>query len=266
MPTRFEPLQPVDAIAALLARGKKLHPTFNWSEIYGEIHAAMFTVAKSAGHDVLEDIFQALLKALEEGGTFESFSKQLKPTLIDKGWWGRAIDTDPATGDLENVQLGSPRRLRTIFDVNMRVSYAAGHWANFERNKDTRPFLRYVAIIDDVTRPHHTELHNLVLPIDHPFWNVFAAPNGWNCRCTMQSLSQRDIDELIAEGVLLKFTPPAITYRPWLNKSTGEIRQIPAGVDPGWDYNPGKVGHHAITDYLTGKANRPIGGGSGEAP
>ena len=246
----FTPLPPQAAIAALRTRGGRLHPSFAWQEVYGADHAALFTVAKSAGHDILEDIWKALLKALEDGETLEEFSRRIKPVLVGKGWWGEAVEEDPLTGEHVRVQLGSMRRLRIIFDANMRVSYAAGHWSHFEQNRTRRPFLRYVAVQDGLTRPDHQRLHNLVLPIDDPFWNLYAPPNGWNCRCTLQSLSRGDIDRLLAEGEDLKFEAPPISFRAWTNKRTGEVRQIPDGIDPGWDYNPGRAGHAATVQRL----------------
>lgn len=239
MPIRLEPLAPADAIAALEARGRTLDPSFHWQERYAEDHGRAFTVAKSAGFDILGDIYNGLEAALKEGRTVRQFVDELTPLLQAKGWWGRQAATDPQTGLPTTVQLGSPRRLRLIFDVNMRVSYAAGHWANFERNRKARPFLRYVAIMDEATRPTHALHHNLVLPIDHPHWKVWSPPCGWNCRCTLQSLSQADVDRL---RPMLKFEPPVIDARPWTNKVTGEVRFVPEGIDPGWDYNPGKAG------------------------
>lgn len=128
----------------------------------------------------------------------------------------------------------------------MRVSYAAGHWASFERNKVARPFLRYVCVLDDRTRPAHRARHNLVLPVDHPYWKLWAPPCGWNCRCTLQSLSQRDVDRLQREGEELKFEPPADTFRNYVNKRTGEVIRVPDGIDPGWAYNPGQAGWTAL--------------------
>ncbi|MES0879688.1 phage minor head protein [Roseibium sp. SCP14] len=251
MAADYTPLPPRAAIAALRARGGNLHPTFAWQDVYAEDHAAMFTVAKSTGHDILLDIWKALLTALEDGETFRSFAGRVKPELVRKGWWGEAIEEDPQTGEPTKVRLGSMRRLRTMFDANMNVSYAAGHWSHFDRLKSSRPYLRYVAVDDGLTRPEHWRLHNLVLPVDHPFWKLYAPPNGWNCRCTLQSLSQADIERLIAEGEELKFDPPPISYRSWTNKRTGEVRQIPDGIDPGWDYNPGESGHAATVQQLT---------------
>lgn len=243
---RFEPLPPRAAIDALQARGLKLDPAFSWLDVWQELNANSFTVAKSAGFDILDDIYNALLHALSEGKTFRDFTAELTGVLQKKGWWGKRLVEDPLTGDMIASQLGSVKRLELIFDVNMRVSYAAGHWRNFEVNKSSRPFLRYVALLDKRTRPLHAAHHNLVLPVDHPHWQHWGPPNGWNCRCTLQSLSQHDVDEFQAKGVKLKFEPPVVPMRQFVNKRTGEVSQVPEGIDPGWAYNPGKAGYDAV--------------------
>ncbi len=258
----LKPLEPREAVAALLARGSRLDPSFSWMDAWQEEHARMFTVAKSAGYDILADIHAELVKALREGRTFQQFAADLRPTLERKGWWGRKLVLDPETGETKAVTLGSTRRLQNIFDINMRVSYAAGHWGMFERNKATRPFLRYVHIDPHLhqpnSRPHHARLHNLVLPVDHPFWEHFAPPNGWGCRCSLQQLSQRDVDRLVRQGEELFFEPPTITTRPWTNRRTGEILHVPDGIDPGWDYNPGKTGYEATEAALDEKLRKGL--------
>lgn len=237
----LKPLAPAEAIAAYGRRRQNLVESFSWQDLFEKEHAEAFTVAKSAGFDILTDIDKAMSAALSEGKTPEEFSRTLRPVLTDKGWWGRKLATDPLTGEERVVQLGSLKRLKGIFEANIRVSYAAGHWSAFERNKATRPFLRYVAILDERTRPAHRARHNLVLPVDHPYWDTWAPPCGWGCRCTLQSLSQRDIDRLQREGEILKFEPPQDTYRDFVNKRTGEVSRVPDGIDPGWAYNPGKA-------------------------
>lgn len=245
MTIALKPLPPLDAIAAFEARKGNLVETFSWQDFWQEEHATALTVAKSAGFDILKDVSDAFEQALKEGRTGADFARSLRPALEAKGWWGRKLVEDPLSGEIRPAQLGSARRLQTIFDANMRVSYAAGHWANFERNRKARPFLRYVALLDDRTRPTHRARHNLVLPVDHPYWDLWAPPCGWGCRCTLQSLSQRDIDRLQAEGEKLLFEPPADTFRNFVNKRTGEITRVPDGIDPGWAYNPGRAGYEA---------------------
>lgn len=261
MAVDLKPVLPCEAIRALEARGLKLHRSFAWQEVYAGDHAAMFTVAKSAGFDILQEIYDELQIALSEGKTFRQFAEELTPLLQRKGWWGRQTLIDPQTGLPINAQLGSTRRLRTIFDVNMRVGYAAGHWANFERNKKARPFLRYVHLEgQEHPRLHHQAWHNTVLPVDHVWWKTHAAPNGWGCHCTIQSLSQRDVDRLVIQGVLLKFKAPEDSFRIWTNKVTGEERSIPEGIDPGWDHNPGQAGHAATLAKLASRQRSLLSG------
>lgn len=241
MTPTLTPLPPLEAIAALRRRGGRLAPSFDYREVWQDAHASMFTVAKSAGFDILQDILDALSAGASEGSTQRDFDRRLEPILRAKGWWGRREVDDPATGEIVTAQLGSARRLRTIFETNMRVSYAQGAWARFDRDKQTRPWLRYVALMDGRARPEHAARHNLCLPVDHPYWDLWAPPCGWGCRCTLQSLSDRDVARLQRDGEALAFEPPTDRMVSWLNTRTGEEEIIPAGIDPGWAYNPGKA-------------------------
>lgn len=82
----------------------------------------------------------------------------------------------------------------------------AAQWALFERNKALRPFLRVVALIDPATNPIYLERHNLVLAVDDPYWDHWVPPLG--SKCTLQTLSQRDVDRLVREGEELWFVAP----------------------------------------------------------
>jgi len=235
-------LKPLPFEAALdffKAKGLRLRPSHSYRDIWQDAHSTAFTVAKSAGFDILRDVHAALVKTLQEGGTLEDFQRGLKPVLIDKGWWGRAPVEDPLTGKVAVAQLGSPRRLKTIFDVNLRTAHAAGHHALIERTKRSRPFLRYVAVLDDRTRDEHAKWHGIILPVDHPWWETHYPPNGWNCRCTVQSLSAEDIER---EGWKVTETPPKDKLRTFVNDRTGESQEVPDGVDPAFAYNIGKAG------------------------
>ncbi|MEI9885923.1 MAG: phage minor head protein [Rhizomicrobium sp.] len=162
-------ITPEDALAALTRRLANPVQSFSWQDIEREMHARSFTVAKSAGYDILDDIGEAMHKAVAGGETVESFKKKLTPILQDAGWWGRSEEVDPLTGETVDVQLGSARRLETIFDTNMRTSYAAGRYLSIERNKQSQPYMRYVAVQDDRTRPLHRAWDGTTLPVDDPW-------------------------------------------------------------------------------------------------
>ncbi|TPJ83884.1 hypothetical protein FJ422_16560 [Mesorhizobium sp. B2-6-3] len=82
----------------------------------------------------------------------------------------------------------------------------AAQWAEFERIKAFRPFLRVVAIVDAATNVTYLDRHNLVLPVEDPYWDRWVPPLG--SKCTLQTLSQRDIDRLLREGERLRFIAP----------------------------------------------------------
>lgn len=233
-------LPPAEAVAFFQRKG--LEASYAWQEVYAEEHARVFTVAKAMQLDVLEDIRKEVNRAISEGTTLAEFRRNLTPTLQRKGWWGQRFDAGP-DGTTKRVQLGSPRRLEIIYDTNLRTAYAAGRWEQIQRTKEARPYLRYVAIMDSRTRPLHRAWHGTVLPADDPWWATHYPPNGWNCRCTVQQLSDRDLERYGYE--VSPAAPDAGLTTTWQNPSTGEVRQIPRGIDPGFDYNVGRAGQAA---------------------
>lgn len=237
--TRLEALPPADAIAALERRRDNPLPSGAWHSVDAGVHADTFTVARSAGFDILGDIASSLHDAQAQGRTYADWAKDVAPILKAKGWWGETEDERGNT-----VQLGCPRRLRIIYDTNLRVSHDAGLWAAIDRRAATEArfgralHLRYVAVLDRRTRPAHRAWHGTTLPQDHPWWTTHAPRNGWRCRCTVESLTERDMRRY---GVEPTDAPPETGYRLWTNPSTGEVQRVPAGIDPGWAHNPGRT-------------------------
>jgi SPP1 gp7 family putative phage head morphogenesis protein len=241
---------PESALAYMRARGFVLSPTFDWRDQWQEAHTMAFTVAKSTGFDILGDVYSACVKVIAEGRTFDQFKKDLIPLLQAKGWWGKAPALDPETGEVKTAQLGSPRRLRIIYDTNLRTAQAAGAWARIQENRETHPYLRYVVILDGRERPEHRAWHGTVLPVVHVWWKTHYPPNGWRCRCTVTQLSAEDMEYL---GYALSERAPEVVMRPWKNKRTGETLLVPEGIDPGFAYNVGEAA-------LTGHAARALMG------
>ena len=234
-------LAPKEALAWFRAKGFTFG--FSWQDVWHEEHGRGFTVAKAMTRDVLETIREAVDRAIAEGETLEQFKKDLRPKLEQLGWWGKQRAIDPATGEIETAQLGSPRRLKTIFQTNMRTSYAAARWERIQRNKRAFPFLEYVSVMDGREREEHHAWHATVLPVDHPWWETHYPPNGWNCRCMVKPVSRGQ-----AERRGLKATTPrAFAKRQWINKRTGEVHMIEKGLDAGWAYHVGKARHDGLT-------------------
>lgn len=248
-------------------RAKKLAPAFSHDDVWREEHAASFTVAKAMQTDLLGEIRAEVDRAQAEGRTFRDFAKDLAPRLQERGWWGAAEMTDPLTGKTRMVQLGSPRRLKIIYQTNLRTARAAGQWERIQRTRKSLPYLLYQLGPSREHRPEHVGWHGLLLPVDDSWWETHMPPNGWGCKCRVRQVSGREAERLGASGVpapepMQEIDPdtglptghvqpssvpvrrqaPAIRRREWINKRTGEVHQVPDGIDPGWDYNPGIAG------------------------
>lgn len=238
---------PKEAIAFIKNKGMKV--SNSWLDVWAEEHAYSFTVAKAMQLDVLETIKTEIEKALENGTTLAAFQKELEPMLVRLGWWGRQEVVDTETGEVANAQLGSPRRLKTIYNANMRSARAAGQWQRAQRTKRALPFLVYGLGPSRVHREEHAALAGLVLPVDDPFWNTHMPPNGWECKCTVRQASLADVQR---RGLQVG-TAPQIEMRQFTNRRTGEVVWVPKGIDPGWATNPGKTRRASLEQALEGK-------------
>jgi hypothetical protein len=225
---------PKEAVDYFRSKGWKVG--FDHQDVWKEEHAIAFTVAKATETDVLESIRGAVDSAIAEGKTVREFQNELTPTLQKLGWWGKQEVTDPLTGEKIAAQLGSPRRLQTIYRQNLRSAQAAGQWERIERTRKALPYLRYRIGPSENHRPEHVAWDGLVLPADDSWWDAHFPPNGWGCKCWAQQLSKFAADKLGGPG-----TAPPPESRLWTNPRTGKTETVPKGITPGFDFNPGKA-------------------------
>ncbi len=239
---RLKPLPPAEAVAFLRQKGYRIG--FDYRDVWQQEHQAMFTVAKVMRIDILEDIRGAVDQAIADGTTFAQFQKQLTPLLQDKGWWGKKAMVDPGTGETVAARLGSPRRLGIIFDTNVATAYSEGQWERIQQNKRLFGFLEYVRTASTHPRLTHLDYAGLVLPVDDPFWADHMPVKEWRCKCTVIQHTGRTLER---EGLAVGKAPPEV-MREYTNPRTGEISQVPRGVDPAFNYPPG--GRRAHLDRM----------------
>lgn len=198
MPTAQRPelnalfnLPPKDAISYLEQKGFKIG--WDWHETLDDAHSKAFTVAKVARMDLLQDIRQSLISAMEKGQTLEQWKTSITPTLKDKGWWGKKTVINPE-GREQDVQLGSPRRLRIIYQTNMQSAFAAGRYKAQLAGAETRPYWEYRHITINNPRKEHKALDGLVFRYDDPFWSVAYPPSKFGCNCRVNARSAREVE------------------------------------------------------------------------
>lgn len=210
-------------------RGKVNVPTEHWDDLWKGMHSRGFMVAGAMQEDMLESFRQAIDKALAEGTTLAEFQKTFDEEVARTGW-----------------SYHGTRGWRTslVFNTNLRTSYAAGRYKQMTDPDvlNARPYWIYRHGDSIDPRPEHLAWDGLVLPADDPWWDTHYPPNGWGCTCRVFALSEREIEAMGKKAP--DKTPKTETYK-WKNRA-GETHTIPKGIDPGWDYNPGKAAYDKI--------------------
>jgi hypothetical protein len=182
---------PVEAIEYLKSKGYKIG--WDWHQTLDDAHSRAFTVAKVAKLDLLQDIRKSLINSLEQGQSLEKWKAEITPLLQQNGWWGKKTVINPE-GQEQEVQLGSPRRLRTIYHTNMRSAYSAGRYKAMLEASDTHPFWEYRHVTMVNYREEHKSWNGIILRADDPFWSYSYPPSKFGCNCRVIARSARYIE------------------------------------------------------------------------
>lgn len=204
-------------------RQKLSMPTARWQDIWGDAHNQAFMVAGAMKQDLLKDLRGAVDDAIARGMSLNQFQKQFTAIASKHGW--------DHTGQ-------APWRARVIYDTNMRQSYNAGREAQMLANQARRPYGLYRHGDSLNPREQHLKWHDLVLPLDDPWWQTHSPSNGYGCKCKKYSLSEADLKR---RGLKISGSP-SIEYRDYIDKATGEVIPVPKGIDPGFEYKPTAIG------------------------
>ena len=164
-----------------------------------------FVISRLTSLQQVQKVYNGINEALNEGKTINTVVQELKK---------------------DKIRL-STAHLRTVVDTNLKMAYGAGRWEQIQRTKANRPYLQYMAVIDGRSSDHKY-FDGIILPVDDPFWTVNMPPNRFNCRCSVRTLSQRQVDSLAEK---LGHDPVITTQAPFpMNKDF-------AGI-PGQPYKP----------------------------
>jgi SPP1 gp7 family putative phage head morphogenesis protein len=140
-----------------------------------------FTVAKVTNGRVLQDVCDAIDKAVEQGTDFDQFKDDVALDLIEE-WGGE-----------------EPGALENIFRTNAATAYAEGRYAIYSSPtvKQARPYLRFDAVEDDRECDICEPFNGIVKPQED--WSDATVPLHFSCRCELVPLSQEEADE--EEGI-----------------------------------------------------------------
>lgn len=194
-----------------------------------------FWIAGVAELNVVQSVFDALGRAIENGEPLDDFKRRVRGRLTTA--WG---------GD-------NPHRIETIFRNAVQSSYNAGR---VRQMRDPvvlqhRPFWMYDAVLDARTSPICKPLDRTVLPADDPFWEDHTPPLHHRCRSSIRSLRE---EQARRHGI--STTAPDVRAQEGFGRAPTDALDVPDELLPRADADP----------ELVAELQRRARGALGEGP
>jgi Phage Mu protein F like protein len=195
--------------------------TDSYIEGQGLIQDVAFTVAAAKGQ-LLQDIRDALDRSISNGESVDKFLVRFNNIAASY------TDDWPLKG-------GNSWRGALIYQQNIRQAYNAGRYAQMT-DPDVmklRPYWQWRHGNSEAPRLNHLALDGRVFRADSL---PFHPPAGFNCACSVFSLSQRDVDKRGLEVEDLEMGQDLEVVDP----SNGQTKTVQLKPDKGFDRIPGK--------------------------
>jgi SPP1 gp7 family putative phage head morphogenesis protein len=172
----------VEAIDYLRRRLRLNVSDADWQAMVAGAESAADAVIDTQKDAMVRDMIEAVLDAIEQGTTVDAFQDDYERIVKDHGW---TVKGEPGWHS------------RLIFRLHTNTAYSVGRWEQSQRQIAARPgtqfYFRYVTAGDNRVRDNHSAWHGVILPVEHGFWRTHWTPNGFNCRCYVQLVTERDI-------------------------------------------------------------------------
>ena len=171
-----DPLRPEAAIS-WFARRLALSDA-DLKAIREEARRRAFWVSGLAALDMVQEVYEAVARALDEGLPFAEFQRAISERV--KAAWGE----------------GARHRLATVFRTNLQMAYGAGRWKQAQATVHLRPYWGLQVVLDGRTSHVCRPLAGLVLPADHPFWATHIPPLHHGCRTALVTYTREEGERL----------------------------------------------------------------------
>lgn len=193
-------------------------PTDRWDALTAEERDVAFTLAKSTAANITSGVHNLVIKAAEEGTTFDQFRKEFRSLMKARGWLPEKSEDYHAW------------RADLVYQTNLNVAYSAGRYEQMTDPDVLKVNNAWTWNHGDSPnfRPHHKALDGKTFRADDPFWQTMY-PGGFGCRCFITSAPLKgEPDKAPNLGTVETFTD-----------ALGRSQSITWGPDPGWGHIPG---------------------------
>lgn len=79
--------------------------------------------------------------------------------------------------------------LRAEYDAAVRAARSAKDFEKAQETIELYPNLKYMPSVSADPRDSHKQLYGIVRPVNDPFWNTHLPPSDWNCKCSVQPVT-----------------------------------------------------------------------------
>lgn len=168
-----------------------------------------FTVSGYTKAHILKRFYEELLSALEEGGTLGEFRANMNGFLESEGYEGH--DAHPGRPDLPHQCADGLQR------GPLRADERSGRHAAAS----------LLAVRRGQRHPYPAEPSGdgrQGLSGGFPVWDTWFPPNGFRCRCTVRSLSRRQVEQ---RGLTVETEAPPIQPDPQFSTNPAKVRFEP---------------------------------------
>jgi len=145
--------------------------------------------------DQLDTISQTaidqLTRTLEKGGTLREFRDAVNADSV-------ALGISPA----------DPSYLKNVYRTQVASAYGAGRYAQMQSPDviAARPYRQYRTVQDTRVRATHAPMDGVTWRADDATFAGVFPPCGFQCRCSVVTYSQEEVDE---EGIVISTSIPA---------------------------------------------------------
>ncbi len=182
----------------LLAVYTGLLSTYSLSLEYHERIGALFydEILKGFGglrfNDIEKEIFEGLAKNVYVFSSAKQYSqvREMSNYIRENVSFS---DFKKVAGDV--FEDYNKNYLSTELNTAITQSQNAKKWAKIQAEKEIFPLLQYKTQSDGLVRDSHAALHNIIKPVNDPFWSSNMPANGWGCRCFVQQLDEGEVTE-----------------------------------------------------------------------
>jgi len=102
-----------------------------------------------------------------------------------------------AAEELQEMMDWTQAYAQTVYRTNLATAYTAGRLRQ-AFDPDIREVIgafEYDAVMDADTRGNHAALNGLTAAQDDPLWDLYAPPNGFNCRCDLRLVDRFELQD-----------------------------------------------------------------------